>query len=80
MVEEHTYVQEQRSIEEKKGNIPVTTTSNSKGYRCISALLKLSMSKESHEWIIEPENMRVILIYLDKLNFYLKRIPAIWGV
>ena len=37
------------------------------------------MSKESHEEIIEPDNMRVILIYLDKLNFYIKKIPHVWG-
>ena len=59
--------------------INVTTSSSSKGFRCISALLKLSMSKESHEEIIEPENIKIILIYIEKLSFYIKKVPQVWN-
>ena len=82
-VEEHTYIQDnpgtQRSNKSNElDNIAISTTSNSKGFRCISALLKLSMSKESHEQIIEPDNMNVIMIYLEKLSFYIRKIPHVW--
>ena len=37
------------------------------------------MAKESHEQIVESLNMQIIMIYLEKLAQYVKKIPKVWN-
>ena len=37
------------------------------------------MSKESHDEITDRRNTTWILIYLEKLSIYIRKIPTVWG-
>ena len=37
------------------------------------------MSKESHDEITDQENAKWIMIYLEKLSIYIRKIPTVWG-